>query len=66
MRSSAYRPAGVTRMLRRLLESPEVAEHCRHYAARIREDTPFEKACVALERLQSAARCGISSGSAVV
>jgi rhamnosyltransferase subunit B len=53
VRSSAYRPAGITRMLRHLLESPEVAERCRHYAARIHEDKPFEKACVALERLHS-------------
>ena len=52
VRSSAYRPAGITRMLRQLLESPEVAERCRHYAARLREDRPFEKVCLALEQLQ--------------
>jgi hypothetical protein len=43
-------------MLRHLLEAPEVAERCRHYAARIREHKPFEQACVALERLHSVAR----------
>jgi rhamnosyltransferase subunit B len=53
VRSSAYRPAAITRVLRHLLESPAVAERCRHYAARSHEDKPFEKACVALERLYS-------------
>lgn len=54
LRSSAYRAAKVTRILRQLLESPEVAERCRHYAGRIGESKPFEKVCIALERLQAA------------
>ncbi len=56
VRASAYRPAGIIPRLRHLLESSEVAERCRHYAARIQEDKPFEKACSALERLHAAAR----------
>jgi UDP:flavonoid glycosyltransferase YjiC (YdhE family) len=52
VRSAAYRPARIARILRGLLESPEVAEHCRHYAARMAEDRPFEKVCLALERLR--------------
>lgn len=51
VRSTAYRSAAITRLLRGLLESPQVAERCRHYAARLREDKPFAKACLALERL---------------
>jgi UDP:flavonoid glycosyltransferase YjiC (YdhE family) len=53
VRLADYRPASISRMLRHLLESPRVAERCRHYAARLREERPFEKACVALERLHS-------------
>jgi UDP:flavonoid glycosyltransferase YjiC (YdhE family) len=53
VRLAHYRPASITRVLRQLLESPQVAERCRHYAARMREETPFEKACIALERLHA-------------
>src|SRR6202030_1934782 len=31
VRSAAYRSASITRLLRNLLESPQVAERCRHY-----------------------------------
>ncbi len=51
VRCADYRPDRITPLLRQLLESRDVAERCRHYAARMREDEPFEKACVALERL---------------
>jgi UDP:flavonoid glycosyltransferase YjiC (YdhE family) len=51
VRAAAYRPATITRRLRELLESPAVAERCRHFAALSCEDRPFEKACLALERL---------------
>jgi rhamnosyltransferase subunit B len=51
LRSSAYRPDRVTHVLRGLLESPAVAERCHHYAARLREEQPFARVCVALERL---------------
>jgi UDP:flavonoid glycosyltransferase YjiC (YdhE family) len=53
LRSSAYRPDSVTRVLRGLLESPVVAERCRHFAERVREERPFEKACDALEQLSA-------------
>jgi rhamnosyltransferase subunit B len=52
--SSAYRPAAVARLLRDLLESSEAAQRCRDYASRMREDRPFEKACLALEKLHGA------------
>jgi UDP:flavonoid glycosyltransferase YjiC (YdhE family) len=52
VRSAAYRPARIARVLRGLLESPEVAERCRHYAARMCEGRPFEKVCRAIERLR--------------
>jgi UDP:flavonoid glycosyltransferase YjiC (YdhE family) len=51
VRSAAYRPATITGLLRDLLSSPEVAERCRDYAARLRQDRPFEKVCLALEQL---------------
>ncbi len=51
VRAAAYRPASVARLLRGLLQSPTVAARCRHYAALSREEKPFEKACLALERL---------------
>jgi rhamnosyltransferase subunit B len=51
VRAAAFRPARVARLLRGLLESPEVAACCRHYAARQEEEIPFLKACLALERL---------------
>ena len=53
VRSAAYRPARIARILRGLLESREVGERCRHCAARMGEDKPFEKVCRALERLRS-------------
>jgi UDP:flavonoid glycosyltransferase YjiC (YdhE family) len=52
VRSATYHPAPITRLLRGLLESAEVAECCRHYAARIGKARPFEKACLAIERLR--------------
>ena len=51
LRSSAYRPDRVTRILRDLLESPAVAERCRHYADCCRQEEPFAKVCLALEQL---------------
>jgi rhamnosyltransferase subunit B len=51
VRAAAFRPARIARLLRGLLESPGVAARCRYYAARQREETPFAKACLALERL---------------
>jgi UDP:flavonoid glycosyltransferase YjiC (YdhE family) len=51
VRAAAYRPATVARLLRELLEAPEVAARCRHYAALSRDDKPFEKVCLALEQL---------------
>jgi UDP:flavonoid glycosyltransferase YjiC (YdhE family) len=51
VRAAAFRPARVARLLRGLLESPGVAARCRYYAARQREEVPFAKACLALERL---------------
>jgi rhamnosyltransferase subunit B len=53
LRSAAYRPGHVARGLRGLLESPEVRDRCRHYAALMRSDPPFEKACLAIERLHA-------------
>src|SRR5262249_38426691 len=53
VRSASYRPARIARLLRGLLESRQVAERCRHYAARMSEDRPFEKVCRAIERLRT-------------
>lgn len=55
LRSTAYRTAAVTGLLRELIESPKVAERCRSFAARLQQDKPFEKVCLALERLHE---CG--------
>ncbi|HTU18474.1 MAG TPA: glycosyltransferase [Gemmataceae bacterium] len=52
VRAADYRPATIAPLLRRLLESPEVAARCRYYAALSRQDKPFEKVCLALEQLQ--------------
>lgn len=49
--SRSYRPDAVARLLSALLESPSVTQRCRDYASRMREDRPFEKACLALEKL---------------
>lgn len=51
VRPSAYRPRLIARRLRQLLDSPSVAERCRFFAARLREENAVEKACDALERL---------------
>jgi UDP:flavonoid glycosyltransferase YjiC (YdhE family) len=56
VRPADYRSDSITRLLRHLLESPQVAERCRHYAARVREEKPFERVCVALERLHGKQR----------
>lgn len=56
LRASAYRPAKVARVLRDLLDSPKVAERCRHYANLCREEKPFEEACRALEQLHEVSR----------
>jgi UDP:flavonoid glycosyltransferase YjiC (YdhE family) len=53
LRSAAYRPAPVARLLRGLLESPGVLRRCRHYADLQRADRPFERACRAVERLHA-------------
>lgn len=52
VRPSAYRPRLVTRKLQRLLDSAGVAERCRFFASRLREENAVEKACDALERLR--------------
>lgn len=57
VRAAAYRPATIARHLRRLLESPEVAARCRHYAALSRQEKPFEKVCLALEQLRGRRPC---------
>jgi rhamnosyltransferase subunit B len=46
-----YRPRKVARLLKSLLDSPEVRRNCLDYAARCRADQPFAKACSALELL---------------
>jgi UDP:flavonoid glycosyltransferase YjiC (YdhE family) len=51
MRSSAYRPDHVTRVLNELLNSPIVAERCRHYAELCRQEPRFATACQALEQM---------------
>jgi rhamnosyltransferase subunit B len=48
-----YRPRLVCRKLRQLLDSPHIAERCRHYAARLREENAVEAACAALEKLHA-------------
>ncbi len=55
MRAIAFHPERVTRILRGLLESPKVHERCRNYAARMREERPFDRVCVALEQMHG---CG--------
>jgi rhamnosyltransferase subunit B len=52
IRAAAYRPAPIARALCGLLDSPQVAERCRYYAARMGEDRPFEKVCRAIEQLR--------------
>jgi UDP:flavonoid glycosyltransferase YjiC (YdhE family) len=52
VRSAAYRPARIARILLGLLESPEVAARCRHYAAHTCQEKPFEKVCLAIELLR--------------
>jgi UDP:flavonoid glycosyltransferase YjiC (YdhE family) len=51
LRGRAYGPRRAVPILRQLLDSPTVAERCRHYAAQCRLDKPFAAACLALERL---------------
>ena len=51
VRPADYRPARITPVLKKLLESPEVADRCRYYADCQRAERPFEKACLALEQL---------------
>jgi UDP:flavonoid glycosyltransferase YjiC (YdhE family) len=52
LRSSAYTLDRVSQELRHLLESPTVAERCRHYADCCRRGDPFANVCQALEQLQ--------------
>jgi UDP:flavonoid glycosyltransferase YjiC (YdhE family) len=59
LHSAEYRPERVSRLVRALLESPTVADRCRHFAARQRAEKPFEKACLTLEQLHE--RCPIVS-----
>ena len=59
LRAADYRPARATQLVRGLLESPEVAVRCRQYADRQRAERPFEKVCLALERLHE--RCPVVS-----
>jgi rhamnosyltransferase subunit B len=51
LRAAAYRTAAVAALLGELIQSPKVAERCRSFASRLQEDKPFEKVCLALERL---------------
>ena len=60
LRASSYRAAKVARVLRKLLDSAETAERCRHYAALCRQEKPFEEACRALEQLHDRARDGVA------
>jgi rhamnosyltransferase subunit B len=53
VRPGAYHPRKVSRKLRHLLESPQTAERCRYYAARLHEENAVENACQALERLHA-------------
>jgi UDP:flavonoid glycosyltransferase YjiC (YdhE family) len=51
LRSSAYTLDRVSRVLRDLLESPAVAERCRHFSQRCRQEHAFATVCQALEQL---------------
>lgn len=64
MRSSAYRPDRVTRVLKALLNSPIVAERCRHYAELCRQEPPFATACQTLEQMQGRSARPIANGAA--
>jgi rhamnosyltransferase subunit B len=55
LRPWQYRTRKVVRKLKALLESPAVAERCRYYAARCREERPLDNICRALEELQAQA-----------
>ncbi len=51
VRPAAYRLEKLTSKLQFLLESAEVAERCKFYAAKLRDHNALEKASLALERL---------------
>jgi rhamnosyltransferase subunit B len=51
IRPRQYKVPNVVRKLRALLDSPEVAERCRFYADRCREEKPLDNFCDALEEL---------------
>jgi rhamnosyltransferase subunit B len=51
IRPRDYKTRKVLPRLKALLKSPTVAERCRFYAARCREDNALERACEALEEL---------------
>jgi UDP:flavonoid glycosyltransferase YjiC (YdhE family) len=53
---SKYTADTLTSALRALLDSPQIAERCRHYAARCLEADTVQIACDALERLWSTTR----------
>jgi rhamnosyltransferase subunit B len=53
IRPRQYTTRRVVRKLEALLASPLVAERCRFYAARCREETPMEGFCNALEELHA-------------
>jgi UDP:flavonoid glycosyltransferase YjiC (YdhE family) len=57
LRAAEYRPERVARLVRGLLESREVAQRCRLFAALQRAERSFEKACLAIEQLHE--RCPV-------
>jgi len=53
IRPRQYQAPQVVRKLKWLLESPVVAERCRYYAARCRDEKPLDSFCDAMEELHA-------------